>query len=85
MESIVSGESDKNDDIIVTATIFPNFEAVSGQLGENPDKSEVQKLIEGEVKKVNQQLVTYKHVKKVVLRDQEFEKTTSKKIRRVYK
>ena len=83
-ESIVSGESEGNDDIIVTATIFPNLEAVYELLGENPEQADIQKLLEAEVKKVNQQLVSYKHIKKVVLRDQEFEKTTSKKIRRVY-
>jgi hypothetical protein len=30
-------------------------------------------------------MVSYKHIRKVVLRDTEFDKTTSKKIKRVYK
>ena len=35
--------------------------------------------------KVNKNLVNYKHIKRVILRDTEFDKTTSKKIRRQYK
>jgi len=84
-ESLVTGNDDGKGDIIVTAAIFPNMEAVCAQLGENPDPALVQKLIDEEVRKVNQQMVSYKHVRKVVLRDSEFDKTTSKKIKRVYK
>ena len=84
-ESIVSGEDDGKGDIIVTATIFPNMENVQAQLGQNPSTETLQKLIEDEVKKVNQQMVSYKHVRNVLLRDTEFEKTTSRKIKRVYK
>jgi len=83
-ESLVTGESDARDDIIVTATIFPNMEAVQAELGEKPDTAAIRKLIDDEIKKVNQQLVSYKHIRKVVLRDTEFDKTTSKKIKRVY-
>jgi len=83
-ESLVTGESDARDDIIVTATIFPNMEAIQAELGEKPDPAAIRKLIDDEIKKVNQQLVSYKHIRKVVLRDTEFDKTTSKKIKRVY-
>lgn len=83
-ESLVTGESDGRDDIIVKATIFPNMEAVVAQFGENPDPAAIRKLIDEEVKKVNQQMVSYKHIRKIVLRDTEFDKTTSKKIKRDY-
>lgn len=83
-ECLVTGE-EENDDIILTCTVFPNKEAVKNLLGADPDHAEVQKLIEAEVAKVNQNLVNYKHIKRVVLRDTEFEKTTSKKIKRQYK
>ena len=84
-ESLISGDDDGKGDIIVTAVIFPNMEAVQARIGEKPELSAVQKLIDEEVKKVNQQMVSYKHIRKVVIRDTEFEKTTSKKIKRVYK
>jgi len=85
MESLVSGDSDGRDDVLVTAAIFPNMEAVQEKLGDKPDAAALQALIEEEVKKVNQQIVSYKGIRKVTLRDTEFDKTTSRKIKRVYK
>ncbi len=84
-ESLVTGEDDMHDDIIVTATIFPNMEAVREKLGDNPDPDAIQSLLEAESRKVNDQLVSYKQIRKVVYRDTEFDKTTSKKIIRTYK
>ena len=81
-ESLVYGEDNQKEDIIITATIYPDMEAVRERLGSNPDKDALQELLEEEVKKVNKQLVSYKQVRRVVYRDHEFEKTTSKKIRR---
>ena len=83
-ECLVSGE-EENDDVIITATIFPCMEEVKKLLGENPDDDAIQNLLEEEVSKVNKNLVNYKHIKRVVRRDTEFDKTTSKKIRRQYK
>ena len=83
-ECLVSGE-EENDDVIITVTIFPCMEEVKKLLGDNPDDDAVQQLMEDEVAKVNKNLVNYKHIKRVVLRDTEFDKTTSKKIRRQYK
>ena len=85
VESLVTGEDDTHADIIVTATIFPNMEAVCEKLGENPDPDAIQSLLEAECRKVNDQLVSYKQIRKIIYRDTEFEKTTSKKIIRNYK
>ncbi|MBN1892823.1 MAG: AMP-binding protein [Clostridiales bacterium] len=84
-ESLVTGEDDNKDDIIVTATIFPNMDALREKFGENPDPDSIQALLESECRKVNDQLVSYKQIRKVVYRDTEFDKTTSKKIIRKYK
>lgn len=84
-ESLVSGESNEHDDVIITAEIFPDMEAVGERLGADPDEEGIQALLEAEVKKVNEQLVSYKRVRRVLYRDSEFEKTTSRKIRRQYK
>ena len=83
-ESLVSGEDDGKDDIIVTATIFPIMDAIHEKFGENPDPDSIQALLEAECRKVNDQLVSYKQIRKVVYRDAEFDKTTSKKIIRKY-
>ena len=85
VESLVTGEDDMHDDIIVTATIFPNMDAVREKFGENPDPDTIQSLLDVECRKVNDQLVSYKQIRKVIYRDSEFDKTTSKKIIRNYK
>ena len=81
-ESVVSGKESQRDDIVVTATIVPDMDAVREHLGPNPDEETIQALLEEEVGKVNQQLVGYKHIRRVTYRGTEFDKTTSKKIRR---
>ncbi len=83
-EALVSGEDDGQSDIRVCAEIFPNKEAVEALFGPNPDPAVLQKHFEDIVRKVNEQMVSYKHVRKVTLRDTEFDKTTSKKIKRKY-
>ncbi|HBR03487.1 MAG TPA: AMP-dependent synthetase, partial [Ruminiclostridium sp.] len=42
----------------------------------------VEEIIGHEIKKVNQQLVSYKHIKNFTLQEEEFIKTTTKKIKR---
>ncbi len=84
-ESLVSGEVDQRGDIVITAAIFPDMENVKEKLGPDPDREAVQALLEEEVQKVNEQLVSYKRIRRVIYRETEFEKTTSRKIRRQYK
>ncbi|MBO4636837.1 MAG: AMP-binding protein [Clostridiales bacterium] len=82
-ESVVSGVNDEaKDDIVIVATIFPDMENVEEKLGKEPPKDMIEELLKEEVSKVNESLVNYKKIKKVVLRDTEFEKNTSKKIKR---
>ena len=44
----------------------------------------VYNTLQDEIKKVNKSLTTYKYVKDFVIQKTEFEKTTSKKIKRSY-
>ncbi|HOB87280.1 MAG TPA: AMP-binding protein, partial [Bacillota bacterium] len=81
-ESLVSGEESQRDDVVVTATIYPDMEAVKERLGAEPTREAIQALLEEEVQKVNRQLVSYMKIRRVIYRDTEFEKTTSRKIRR---
>ena len=45
-------------------------------------EQDVHTIINSEIKRINKELVPYKHVKEITLRDEEFEKTTTKKIKR---
>ncbi|HAW16446.1 MAG TPA: AMP-dependent synthetase [Clostridiales bacterium] len=82
-ESVVSGEKDEiKDDIIICATIFPDMDEVNNKLGEGASDGDIEKLLKEVADGVNEKLSNYKKIKKVVLRKTEFEKNTSKKIKR---
>ncbi len=76
-------EGIKDGEAVVQADIFPNFDAISAFLGkENPSASEISLLIDSAVNEANEHLASYKRIKKVKIRNTEFEKTSTKKIRR---
>lgn len=82
-ECIVFGKDDPvYGDIVVSATIVPEMEVIQEELGHAPTTEEVYDLIHKEVKAVNKSLVLYKYIKDFNLRDEEFAKTTTKKIKR---
>ena len=84
-ESVVSGEDDKaKDDIVITATIFPDLEEIKGKLGieTDPTEEQIMDILKDVVTATNEKLESYKKIKKTVLRMTEFEKNTSKKIKR---
>jgi len=81
-ESLVYG-TDGKDDVIVCAQIVPDKEKIEEDIANNViPRMEVHSIISSEVKRINRELVTYKYVKEFTLRDTEFEKTTTKKIKR---
>ena len=81
-EVVVRGKDDeKSGETIVWAEIFPDFGAIKEQKGDI-DQDELKALIKREIDIANDQMSTYKRVKRFKLRDTEFEKTTTKKIKR---
>ncbi len=81
-ESLVYG-TDGKDDVIVCAQIVPDKEKIEEDIRNNVIlEKDVHSIISSEVKRINKELVTYKYVKEFTLRDTEFEKTTTKKIKR---
>ena len=78
-EVVVRGEEDKQD-LVVTAEIFPDQVALAD--AGNPEGDALHALIKREIDKCNDQMPLYKRVKRFTLRDTEFEKTTTKKIKR---
>lgn len=84
-ECLVYGEKDEKHDEIIAVQIFTDAEAFI----EYSEKNNVQitpELIESviseEVKKVNSILPSYKQIRKTFIRETEFEKTTTQKIKR---
>ncbi len=83
-ESLVLGVQKENDDeTYINAQIFPNIEAITEYLkGTVPTKEEIKKVISDVISGVNKKIPNYKHIKDFVIRDKEFEKTTTQKIKR---
>lgn len=82
-ECIVWGEEEENE-TVVKAQIFPNIEAIKEFLKINtrPSQEEVDKIIDEAVKEANTKVPLYKRIKGFSIRDTEFVKTTTKKIKR---
>ena len=84
-ECLVYG-NEVDGDIEVSADIYPNLEKVKEELGtDEPTGEQIRELLDKEVHKVNKMLVLYKYIRNLNIRDEEFEKTTTKKIIRQYK
>lgn len=83
-ESLVLGIQKENDDeTYINAQIYPNIEAIKEYLkGSVPTKEEINKLISDVVSNVNKKMPNYKHIKSFAIRDKEFEKTTTQKVKR---
>ena len=83
-EALVHGiQDDDNDETYVKAQIYPNLEAISEYLKSSvPTKQEIKKIISDVVSNVNSKLPNYKHIKGFIIRDKEFEKTTTQKVKR---
>lgn len=84
-ECMVYGEQDEKHDEVIAAQIVTDAEAFI----EYSEKNNVQitpelvnSIISEEIKKVNKELANYKQIRKFYIRDTEFEKTTTQKIKR---
>lgn len=68
----------------VEAKIFPDITEITGKFKnqEPPTKEQIFKAISEVVKEVNRKLPKYKHIKKFDIRENEFIKTTTNKIKR---
>ncbi len=74
---VVGRKADDGETILLTAIIYPDEEAFAGV-----EKAEIQKTLEEHINALNKKMATFKHIRAVELRDEPFEKTTSRKIKR---
>jgi long-chain acyl-CoA synthetase len=84
-ESLVYGEDDPKLDEVIAAQIVVDAEAIirlSEARGVAITPTLLHDVIGEEVKKANAQLASFKQVKKFTIRETEFEKTTTQKIKR---
>ena len=81
-EALVYGrEDDKVGNVMITADIFPNYPLLKERFGEM-SSSDVYHFYKELVDKTNKKMPTYKAIKRINIRETEFDKTTTGKIKR---
>ena len=86
-ESMVYGNKPSNNskkeekELIITARVLPDYEKIEQVYG-LISKEEVYNIIWGKIKEVNKKLTSYKCVKALEIKEGEFEKTSTMKIKR---
>lgn len=85
LESIIYGKDDDKQGEIIAAQIVADAEAfIEFSQSENTQINQemMEKIIKDEIDKANKQLADYKRIKDFNIREKEFEKTTTQKIKR---
>ena len=75
--------SSKKEDkeLIITAKVFPNYDKIKEMHGDISDQ-EIYDIIWKNIKEVNKKLTSYKAIKSLEIKEEEFEKTSTMKIKR---
>ena len=82
-ESMVYGkEEEKGKELTITARVIPNYEEIKTIYKKELSDEEVYNIIWNKIKEVNRELTSYKAIKKLEIKKDEFEKTTTMKIKR---
>lgn len=84
LESLVSGyDDDKSGETVVGAHILPNIEAIKEKLKlPSISKEDIMKVISEVIKNTNRDMPLYKRISTFTIRDSDFIKTTTLKIKR---
>lgn len=77
-ECVVVGRKKEDGEVVLTAIVFPTFEKFEK---DEPIESIAEK-IKADVNEINKKLPSFKHVRNIEIRNTEFERTTSRKIKR---
>lgn len=80
-ECMVYGKGEK-DDMVVAIKVIPNYEYIKENVKKDYTDEEVYDLIWKEIKEFNKTQVSYKTIKVLEIKKDEFEKTTTMKIKR---
>lgn len=75
-------ESKGNKELIITAKIIPDYVAIEEIYGAGKTEAEIEKILWEKIKETNRKLTSYKAIKKIEIKKDEFEKTTTMKIKR---
>lgn len=76
---VVGRENADTKDVEIVAIVYPNEEECKKA---NLEGDAIYEHINGEITKINKKLAAYKHINKLEIREEPFEKTTTRKIKR---
>jgi len=76
-ESVVLGRKNAQGEVVITALLYPDPTRFEGK-----EKSEIFDALKGQITELNKTLPAFKQIREIEIRDTEFEKTTSRKIKR---
>ena len=83
-ECMVYGKQMNPEDkeLTITVKVIPNYEKIEEKYGKDLTEKQIHNIIWEEIKKVNRKLTSYKAIKHLEIKKDEFEKTTTMKIKR---
>ena len=82
-ECMVYGkEVEGEKELIITVKVIPNLEEIEAKHGKNLNDEQIHDIIWEQIKNVNRKLTSYKAIKKLEIKKDEFVKTTTMKIKR---
>ena len=82
-ECMVYGkEVEGEKELTITVKVIPNYDEIKEKHGKDISDEKVHDIIWEQIKEVNRKLTSYKAIKKLEIKKDEFEKTTTQKIKR---
>ena len=82
-ECMVYGKEQENSkELILSVKVIPNYEKIYEKYKEKLTEEQIHKIIWDKIKEVNKKLTSYKAIKNLEIKKDEFEKTTTMKIKR---
>ena len=69
-------------ELIITSRVIPNTEEIEKLHGKDLSEDQIKEIIWNKVKEVNKKLTGYKAIKELEIKEGEFEKTSTMKIKR---
>lgn len=80
-ENMVYARNKSKTDTVLCAKIVYNKDNIKEHFGDKTEK-EYEKLVWEDIKNINKELPTFKHIKEIILTDKPLEKTTTQKVKR---
>ena len=81
-ECMVYGKEGEGDELIISVKVIPDYEELEKNYGKDLTDEKIHDIIWNKIKEVNKGLTSYKAIKNLEIKKDEFEKTTTMKIKR---